>query len=396
MLRFWLKFWLFMLSLAVFIGCLVFLFVNHADSLIKNVPAEAEMYVHLKITKDQFPKDQLVFNWLEERNAITKEQWARIFGQSSNLGLFSVNKQIHGIIPKSKQTQSLLESLNIPFTVEKQVLFFPELAPSQDKMVDQDWFKNIEQKITSAHVIFYVKDPSTLNLNLVSLNKQIEPAVGLVKFRKNKVLITVLGDLGQTIEKKQQSMLTQLPEETQLYLNNIKTDEISQLLGSQPKNFRFNLLTYFHGPVEYLDLGERFMLIVDKEQNSLDSIKNNIKTALSYFYPVEKTKLLPDETTAIHLIADPSIWKFNAQQELTETRQNLNLKIEETTFNYVILNNLSDFNGFITKTNENQSSVAKFECLPSNFNKKSWLFLNLEQKISLENKNQTKTKICID
>ena len=319
---FYAKLFAFLLAVAIAILCLIFLFANHGDNLVRFVPAEAEAYFHAK-TRDilKLPENQwqTYTSWLADKSGLPAPAWQSVLTElNDEVGIFTINGQAFGLVKNTPHAQALLNKnlvVGIDSNQSRQsvpknnALIFPALSLSATKLTDTKWFEDTRRKLVFSDYALYLKK---LNSNIFPF-----PALGTEKpiavfgSVDNGVLkLKVRGDVGQPLRGQQKMQLTNLPDNFNFYFRNINTSTMTQKAEYTAENFRFNLLKLVNGPVEYLDTATGFTLFVGTANNPIEELKQNIAGLLALTEPTKKEKSLPDGTIAIQRIVDPDDWQF--------------------------------------------------------------------------------------
>lgn len=400
---FWLKFGFILFSIMLFFVCAVFLIFNHNDNLKNYVPAEAEIYLHSKPRQyKSLPPNQKNFylNWLEAHSSLSKSAWQSLLqNHNGEIGLFSINEQVFGVIKSKKAAIDALNAQGVSFVRDGEALFFPSLHVSEEKLKDRIWFQKISNRISFADILIYVKD--NLSLPLPILEIAAEPMRAAAEVSPNRIKLRISGPVGQKLKSKNKRQITGLPSNAVLYFYNILTKNISEKAEFSAQNFKFHLLQSLAGPVEFLEAKGGFTIFAPKKFNSFESIEKSILTILANTLPVEKQKFLPDQTVSTQLIADPSRWQF--QNNITDNRQvshleekklNLTLSVEDLDELIVIKNNALTSNpNLLAKINQIVNSCSLFHnngliILPFNN-------VNNFKELVIINKNPNNIVLCI-
>lgn len=413
---FWLKIGLFCFSVVIFIGCWLFLFLNQADNLARFVPAEAEMYLHLKPnTASKIPQKhlKLYLAWLAKHSNLSEDNWKSLAANVNQaLGCFTINGQIFCLTKQTPELTSLLSGKNISFTKQKientsdSIIFFPEIKTFPERLTGQAWFNEIKTKINFSKFTLYLKNLTYLNLSSPSTDPEYSRPISLLgRYRHDKLRLKVNGmNIKQTWPSAKQRLST-FPVVTNFYGYNLNSALISEKADYLPENFKFHLLKAINGPVEFLDLGAEYIVYFSKKTNNIEQLKARILSILAYTSPSEKIKYLPDDSTSTQYIADPTAWKYetvvinNQQtQKLIEPKINLSLAITEINDYYRLANNE---NTSIKQPLTNSRSLFS-SC--SRFGKKIGLYINPKNtpystyldNIVIINSTFTGIAICID
>ncbi len=363
-----LKFWLFVLSVTVFVGCWLFLFFNHNDHLVKYVPAQAEAYFHTTTQNLlKIPEKQRIFylSWLEDKSAMSAGRWQSILEHlDEEVGFFSLNGQVFAVAKDTQKTLELISRNETSFTREGKVLFFPRLTVSADKLHETEWFKQTRRKIAFTNFLIYIKDIRTLKIPFVA-DQPSSPLALAGSAHENTLCLKTHGLTGQEVGRHEKPQISVLPADTSAYFNNIFPGKIVQNAEYSPQNFIFHLLKSLNGAVEFAQTPDGFMIIASQKENPTEQLQSFILNILAQTLPSEKSKLLPDQTTAIQYIADPNAWKFETvvsdyQQQyiLTEPKINLDLRLTEVDGQLIINNNFPHESIVSSPANINTTSCS--------------------------------------
>ena len=402
---FWIKISLFLFSVLIFIAGIAFLLFNHNDHLVNFVPAEAEVYLNADsnaFNKLSEEKKLLVLGWLADRSGLNETAWRIILENThSEIGIFSINGQIFGLLKKTKQTEALISNQTENFQIKNNIIYFPSLKISNGNLAGQTWFAAAYKKISFKPLHLYAKNISALKLPLAKITGLNDAAITILgKISANKIKFIVLSQSDFDMGNKQKTKLKTVPSDTQVYFNNITTNKINQEFEYIAHNFSFHLIKSINGPLEFLKTHEQFQIFADKNLNLLADLRKSVLNALAMTFPVEKLKALPDGTLATQYIADPATWAFEtiatdafAGEVLREPRLGYDLQIIDSDKYYIIK----------SKSN-NPSDVTQHNITPyfrkcSMFNRNGEIYLNynnmIPSPIVIINKNQSKLIICL-
>ncbi|MEK7512539.1 MAG: hypothetical protein AAB575_06060 [Patescibacteria group bacterium] len=405
MRNFWIKTSLFLFSLLVFIAGITFLLLNHHDHLVNFVPAEAELYVNADsnvFNKLSEEKKLLLTSWLTNKSSLNAEKWRTILEDANaEIGIFSINGQIFGLLKKTKQTAALINNQTENIQTKDNVIYFPSLKISNDKLTSQAWFKTAYKKISFQPLRLYAKNISAFNLMLPNIPGMNNEAVTILgKIKTDKIKLTVFSQSDVDLGTKLKTRLKTVPSDTQIYFHGIATNKINQEFEYIAGNLSFHILKSINGPIEYLKTTADFQIFADKSLNSLVDLNKNITKDLAMTFPVEKLKALPDGTLATQYIADPSIWNFEtiatdafAGEILREPRLGYDLSITSAD-KYYIIESKSNKPSLATQLN-----ITPYFRKCSMFNRNGEIYLNYNtdklSPIVIINKNHSKLVICL-
>jgi len=395
------KLTLFLLSIILFVGCSVFLLLNHVDTIDKYIPGEAETYLHLNINstdKLNADKKDHVLNWLESKSTINKEDWENLLLNVKNeLGLFSMNGQIFVLTKENKDLIDYLSQEKQSFSQNDRGIIIPALTLTQTSLIDQSWYKEIKNKVTFSDFVLYSKDLGKIEKTVPLLKTpDLYPIAAFGDIHKNNISLAVIGNVGQAKTKLENSNVKDIPTGTTLYLRNIEAKTITAL-NIPEENIELSIIKLLSGPIEYLKNKDGCVIYINKTQNNLAKLKSSILDTVALLHPVEVERELPDGTIGIHLIANKGLSKHFSQVgnkwgTLTETDEypfQFDLVVEETEKNIVI-----------TLNNPQKTELITSKCNLPKFRKSSSLYLSTNipawDNVLIQNKNQTEISICID
>ncbi|MBT4723252.1 hypothetical protein HN958_04685 [Candidatus Falkowbacteria bacterium] len=296
------------------ISGLLFLIFHHKDTLITFAPGEATAYLHTtskSFNKLPESKKNLFLKYLEQKSSLNKTKWNESLSNvNDEFALFSVKKQAFGMIKQTENNVSLLNSQNIPFSQTDEVLFFPKINVSNEKLTDQDWFKKTNTTINFSKYTLLAQNSSLLNVNFPEIQDN-EPILAKMDLVNENLRIKLYGKLGQS-KLKFKRQVQELPEDTKLYISGLTFSKLSQKSDYTSENFPYILTQSLAIPFEYVETDDTFQLYLDKKDVSLENFGEKIKEILAFTYPTEENKLLPDNSIAKQLIANKDNWQFES------------------------------------------------------------------------------------
>ena len=214
------------------------------------------------------------------------------------------------MIKQTENNVSLLNSQNIPFSQTDEVLFFPKINVSNEKLTDQDWFKKTNTTINFSKYTLLAQNSSLLNVNFPEIQDN-EPIFAKMDLVNENLRIKLYGKLGQS-KLKFKRQVQELPEDTKLYISGLTFSKLSQKSDYTSENFPYILTQSLAIPFEYVETDDTFQLYLDKKDVSLENFGEKIKEILAFTYPTEENKLLPDNSIAKQLIANKDNWQFES------------------------------------------------------------------------------------
>ena len=404
---FFLKLIAFLLSVALTILCLIFLFTNHGDNLVQFVPAEAEAYFHAN-TRDilKLPPNQLAtyLAWLSDKSGLPAQAWQNVLTELNNeISIFTINGQVFGIVKSTSRTQALIRTNQITAANQGKALIFPTLTVSNARLIDNTWFQATRRKIVFSDFVLYLKKLHGNIFPFPALATE-KPLAAFGGVADGVLKLKVKGDVGQTINDKQIPQLTNLPDNFNFYFRNLNTSSMTQKAEYTAENFQFNLLKLINGTIEFLDTDSGFTLFAKAADNPLPELQNKIAGLLALTEPTKQEKVLPDGTIAVQRIVDPGAWQFKETilddqpvWTLANTNQENSLSIIQRAGLYSIKQDSK-------ASNPNWTISADIFNKCSKFRNKSSTLINLKNispqatlhNLFLINKSANKLLVCID
>lgn len=391
------------LSFILFILCLVFLLLNHNDTLAQFVPGQAENYLHLNPLTTQIlnnEKQAHLFNWLSEKSSLSIDEWRGIIKNARNeLAFFTINGQVFALSKENNNILNYLSDSSISYEKSGKYLYIPQLNLDvfDRYLTDQAWYNQINKTIAFGDFVIYSRDLSKLETNVPLLKKpELYPMMAIGQIHKDYITLSAIGTSTPKKQKLNATNIKTIPTNTNLYFRNINTNDLN-LFNLSDYNLEYSILSLLKGPTEVLKTDTGSIIFADKTENSLEELKSNILKTIALLYPVEKEVELPDGSLGIHLVADQSINQYftslnNQWGTLAETDESLldfNLLVEELEKSLSVT---------INYPNSSTSNVSK--CNLPKFRKSSGLYIKINitgwSNLMALNKNQTKTSICID
>ena len=402
--NFYLKFYLLIFGILLFVGGILFLLLNHVDTLYKYVPAEAENYLHIQPKAlNQLSDGQRsdIYRWLQDHSSVNELAWTKILESTQReIGLFTLNGQVFGITNNNKKFKEMLVIQHVSSSFNKNVILFPYLElkqPQIETLADQNWFKDVRQRICFKDFILYSQNLSALQLNMPTIKNAELPVMSFLgNFDDGIIRIETLGNIGQTKSSPIDEPLKTLPAQTLSYFRNLRVEEIAQF-NAVSDNLELSIIKKLDGGVEYYKDAYGSQIKIAKTALTIDQLKKAILSSLAQIYPSKKERILPDGSVAINLIADENAWNFVevSPQHWLLPRTNSSdeteiiLSLKETTDTLTLTFNAPDFAGII----DSKCSLPKFS-------QKGVIFTHTSNQnfktILILNKNQKKVSICID
>lgn len=399
--NFILKLNLFLVGVVLFVGCSIFILLNHGDTIEKFVPAEAEAYLHIDVPAAQTlntEKKDHFYNWLEAKSTLDSNSWKELLSKTkTEIGFFSINGQIFAISKANRNLNSYLSENNVSFVKKDDIIYVPALHLSEKSLINEEWYQKTKEKISFSDFVIYSKDLAKIEKTIPLLKTPtLYPLAGFGNIHKDYLELDVKGQVGQAKTKLTEANIKHIPANTSLYLRNIDTKTLN-LLKTPGENLEFSIISLVNGPIEYLNTENGSILYANKGLNTLNDLKSKIINTIGLLYPIEKEVELPDGSTGIHLVADTSIAKYFVQNQNTwKTREN----VEDIPFDFELSIQEEEEQLIVTLNTPLVAKATTQKCNFPKFRKASGLYLTTSQEnwgnILIQNKNQTKISICID
>ena len=299
---------IFLTSVTVIICGLLFLLLNDAGSLDKVIPAEANLYLK---TNSSFIKDvpsqkkALLYAFLENNSRLVGQKWKNSMENTlGSVGLFTIKNEFLGVTKANKQNLDNLVQNEIPYSIHNDFAFFPSFNHSKTYLYQESWYKDTKKVFNFSNLTAYIKDVSFLKQFAPELHSSLTNTLITAKIEKESIILNYFPKTSTKTNKKIKPYITFLPENTITYISNLETKSFEPQIEVKFENITNHVLTQLEGPVEYLQTETNFIIVAQKESNSLDSVFNKIKVFISKLVPEKSTHTLPDGTLATHLIAD--------------------------------------------------------------------------------------------
>lgn len=379
-----------------------FVLAVQADNLVQSAPAETEIYFHSQTTSlNHWPeKHKTTFiNWLAGRSSLNQQQWRAIWQiPSQEISLFTINKQVFGILKNNRQALQALKDQNIPYVSSDRVLYFPKVVISNTDLTQTPEYKaQSTHKTNFSEFRLYIKNLAYLNfpsLSLSALAGEPESPLEIIGRAADQDLrLKVYGAVGQKQIKNFSPQIKILPAQFDLYFQGLSLAKAGQKAPYSKSALKFLVLKSFNGPTEYLSQDQSFILYAQTKENDITAIQNAISVILANIYPKEQIKTLPDDTKSIQLIAQPESYPFqkiaDRQFSLNLPELKLNLKLEQKGEFLVLSNNAPFLNTTAEatapiKTSKNTLIIKNNQANSLSFN-----------QITIKNRDVHKINICI-
>lgn len=373
-------------GIVIFILCLVFLFLNQGDNIVRFVPDTADLYFHAKINKLALLKPEqqaILYGWLGQNGALSEKQWRGIMPLIKNeFTIYKENNELTVIAHPNKPLAELLAKEVIVSSPIGSFIVFPS-DDSSFSPENSSSFAKLKRKINFSDFSSYARNLNVIHGFLTNLGEsESQPVIIDGDIEKNKIELVINESTSLMPGKKMKPQIKTLDPSTQYYFLNIDQKNAEKLAENSQKSLDFQILTKLNGPKEYQKTSAWSSIFITKRNNTLEGLKLAITTTLATFQPAEKAKVLPDDTIATQLIADPTQWSFvelpvNAEGfkslSLTADRLNLGIIVKETKDQYQIsINSLN----LVKSSQPTSTTIAKSPCFSSKFSKNSIIYIN--------------------
>lgn len=356
----------FCLILLIFSG--LFLFLHHKDTLKNYVPKEVSIYIHT------YPQE---INSLFDKYFEIKSVFLELFENNSNIEelIKLANREIAIIKPvnqgyriltyKTPVLEAALKDNKINFQTCGKVLIFPETNNICEQQPKLDFRPKI---FNFSKVIIYFTGKEPLFLPDFIDHNYITPFYAYMSWPNQKagsvfIETNIKGDL-MTVNVDNQSYSVNLLNVPRFELYNFDLSKLTFKASIIPENFKYQLLQNFSQVNYFADFDDKFILVVGGL--NLKDIQTVIKKRLAFLLPQERKKILPDNTVAINLIANPAYWDFENNRgiwELNEPQLGLKLQVKQLESGVLITNNI-DINsvkvGNFEPVNDCDQAASKF------------------------------------
>jgi len=313
-----------------------FFYLNPPDTLIQYVPSEADLYFHLNLNKNylagyqarnflkryqlnnfsefvqkNFPKYTSLLKLVNKENINKINELAFFVDKNNPVLIFRLKNSKENINIKDQNVFSFTDGSVIFFTLDKNLL---DNVSSKKK---ENFYLNIRRPILKKRFVnnnflsLYLKpnifqkllnrnNLSKLDINfgkIMDLNGRI--------YEDRIVLFTEVDNNLVSKKKIDKNLIKFIPNNKNVFaifnfsgINKFLSPIISENIVNKTLN---NLL---------LVSKKDYVFIFKLKHSNLDEIKKQIKINLSYVYPREVKRTLPDMTKITELVADPDYFKF--------------------------------------------------------------------------------------
>lgn len=400
-------------GIVAFILCLVFLLLNQGDNIVRFAPDTADLYFHARANKLALLKPErqtILYTWLGQNGSLSEKQWQLIVPLIKNeFAIYKKNNELTVVARPNRSLVELLIKEGIASSSTGSFIAFPSddsgFAPENSSS-----FAKLKRKINFSDFSLYARNLNVIHGFLTNLGKsESQPVIIDGNIGKNKIELTINESTPLMPDKKMKQQIKTFDPSTQYYFLNIDQKNAEKLAENLQKTLDFQILSKLSGPKEYQKTKDWSTMFITKRYNTMEGLKLAITTTLATFQPAEKAKVLPDDTIATQLIADPTQWSFvelpaNAEGfkflSLTADKLNLGIIIRETENQYqIIINSLN----LVKSMQPTRAALAKSPCFSSKFGKKSLIYINKQafpEGAFFNNLvidiTKSKSRICID
>lgn len=317
----------------------LFFYLNPPDTLIKYIPTEASLYFHLNLNNNylagyrakNFLKKYLSESLLKpfQEKFLTYSPLLKLINEENinkiNELAFSLykNKPILIFRLKKPEENIVVRDKNVFSFANGDILFFAldkELFSKFSQKKEKNFYQRIKRPFLEKRIInnnfltFYLEKRIFKNLInsdiLAELNsKEILGFYGQIY--KDKIVFSVKANKNKTSKKRIDGDLVKfIPEEKNIFAI-FDFSRIEKFLSPIIKK---NVIDKISNSV-FLVSDKNYVFIFKSKDINLDKLEKQIAINLSYVYPQEVERMLPDGTKITELIANPSYFKFEIQKE---------------------------------------------------------------------------------
>lgn len=333
----------FILFAMVFVGLL--LMFNYRDPLIKHIPADAQAYIHVKqtILPNLGEKAVLLTKLLANKVETTPEALSRFLRDShEDFSVFIADDTYYIAVRQNEQTLSTAKNNKLLFETTGKVLYIPkkpqELGTKAHNLSTSIFYK--PKVIDFSKARLFIPDLQQLDLpGMLKPYVTATPLLATVHTNEETLIIRTSMKLPKTEPLDNPYYGDYKPT---FSYHNVDISSFPLTPSILKENIAYAIAHTIKGPISFAQASNDFIMTVPKESASKNEIESIIAYNIALLLPEEHEKQLPDGTTAIHYVANPSSWKFSLDQgneTLEEPSLDLNITINETTKAFTITNN---------------------------------------------------------
>lgn len=396
------------------IGALFFLLFVKTDTLIKNIPREAEIYFHTEknfINNLKSEHKQTFLKYVAQKTATTEDFWQNLLQKRGNFELagFFQQEELTMLLPAKKYLLKYLQSNQVEYFKSNGVIYFPATFIGNYSFAQNDWVKKQRSFPQFSANSIYIE-----NFNALPVADNLKTPFALshapikadIYQKQNHLQIIFSDELSpNSRNKKLSSLFDAPPSDSLVYWRGIKSDNLYFDLPYSTSSFDYLLFSVIEEEYEYYKNQSGSILILDSS-NNLNAIKTKISEIFANLSPDTKIKVLPDQSKAYHLIADPSKWQFvnkstsNPQfEQLSSPQLGIDLRLYQLNKQIIITKNLNlaeYYDSYQGNTLDLSKYIHNNNLNLAYFNLKTLLNSSSSQHLVFIRENNGKTSICID
>ncbi len=404
----------FTLGVILAIGALFFLLFVKTDTLIKNIPGEAEIYFHTEknfINNLKSEHKQTFLKYVAQKTATTEDFWQTLLQKRGNFELagFFQQEELTMVLPAKKYLQEYLQSNQVEYFKSNGVIYFPATFIGNYSFAQKDWVKKQRSFPQFSANSIYIE-----NFNALPIAGNLKTPFALshapqkADIYQNQNHLQIIFSDEQSPNSRNiefSSIFDAPPADSLVYWRGIKSDNIYFDLPYSTSSFDYLLFSVIEEEFEYYKNQSGSLLVLDSS-NDLNAIKTRISEIFANLSPNTKIKVLPDQSKAYHLIADPAKWQFvnkstsNPQfEQLSSPQLGIDLRIYQLNKQIIITKNLN-LAEYYDSHQVNTLDLSQYNINDgvnlAYFNIKTLLNSSSSQHLVFIRENNGKTSVCID
>jgi hypothetical protein len=316
-----------------------FILNYHKDSLKNQVPAEVSLYIHSypQVINSLPSKYFSLISANLNKSGLTEDELQNIFKLATKeIAVFKTPGSGYQIITFYNQPlEALLRQNRIQFTKCGETIIFPS---TNNACVQNSLAKNVNyspSKWNFSKLTLYYSSQEALFFPEYLEKNYMKPFFAYLYEKEsfNQPYYFIKTDLTTDLAfepKQSYEKETGAEEKTTLYAQSLDFSKLNLQVGNTRGNFKYQLLQAIGKVYQMMNYeGDSMAVVAEKSVGELESV---IKKRLSYLAPSEEIKLLPDNTQAINLVANPNVWEFetasNGERLLAVKKLNLAFKLK--------------------------------------------------------------------
>ncbi|PIR94460.1 hypothetical protein COT97_01230 [Candidatus Falkowbacteria bacterium CG10_big_fil_rev_8_21_14_0_10_39_11] len=397
-----------LIVLGIVIGCVavLVLIVDHKDTLINQMPGDITVYLHAKNSDwqnlNRHRPEAIIY--LVAETGLETDQVNHLF-DNSNMETAIIqreDKNWYFVQEKSASIESWLKINNIPYYLNNETVIFPlkqsglgQISASlKDKLV-------IKPRLFDfSDIKIYISGQSVDIIPSAIMNPEnTEPFWGYLNFKKEKIRIVT------TLQAPKLNKNTPLPRyfQANMSLDNINpATYLTQNVSYVPENLDYLLLKNINESMKYQKFDNAdnnlSIILIPEPQKSIDELQTVISQLMAKIYPSKKRITLPDNSNAVHLIADPGKFEFELientyQLEIEDTSIYIQEIPHENGQNEIIITLGKPINYFFSLSGVFKSMPDGCDRLDHDF---AWFDLKRDTNMYLSSTIFNNLSVCVD